>query len=271
MSISDAAGTSRVREARSSDPMGVVRGRHRAVGILLLSGPTREVAMDPTWKPCVGLLHPGAMGATVGAAAMQNVQRVLWASEGRSAASRQRAEGAGLSDAKGLEDLIRQVDLLVSVCPPAAALGLAKRVGELGYRGVFVDANAVSPDTARQIAAAVERGGASAVDAGIIGPPAQRAGTTTLHLSGERAGDAAACFAEGPIEARILDGPIGAASALKMAFAAYSKGTAALLAAIHSLALAEGVEGELRLERFKDAAELPSLEAIAEALRDRSD
>ncbi len=283
--------------------------------------------MDATQNLNVGLLHPGAMGSTVGAAALPCVRQVLWASEGRSPASRRRAEEAGLSDAKSLENLVREVDLLVAVCPPAAALALAERVATLRYRGLFVDANAVSPDSARQIAAVVARGGASAVDGGIIGPPARRAGTTTLHLSGERASEVASCFAKGPLEARVLDRPIGAASALKMTFAAYTKGTAALLAAIHALALAEGVEGELarewerllpelpgrlrglpttapkawrfvaemreiaaslesaglpggfhdaaaqiyeRLEGFKDAPELPSLAAMAAALRQRS-
>ncbi len=148
-------------------------------------------------------------------------------------------------------------DLLFSVCPPSAALELARQVAEAGFSGIYVDANAISPQTMRKLAALFDTGAVSVVDGGIIGPPAHRAGTTGLHLSGEGASEVAACFATGPLEVRCVDGPIGAASALKMAFAAYTKGSTALLAMIHALARAEGVDGPLLAEWERRVPELP--------------
>lgn len=205
----------------------------------------------------LGLLHPGEMGATVGAAAAFDVGRVLWASDGRSAATRNRAEAAGLTDVTSVAALARESDVIVSVCPPAAALQVAEDVAKHGFTGVFVDANAVSPATARALGSVFEAGPADFVDGGIIGPPARKAGTTRLHLSGPRAAEVAACFETGPLAAHVVDGPVGAASALKMTFAAYTKGTSALLAASYAVARAEGVDTELLREWEQSAPEAP--------------
>ncbi len=107
----------------------------------------------------VGLLHPGAMGVTVGAAAAVGGSRVVWASEGRSEATSKRARDAGLEDAGSLAAVLDQADVVLSVCPPHAALDLAREVGAT-FDGLFVDANAVSPETARQIGAAGSGAGA---------------------------------------------------------------------------------------------------------------
>src|ERR1700731_2094974 len=103
----------------------------------------------------VGLLHPGEMGAAVGQCLAAAGHRVLWVPEGRSTASAARAAAAGLTAATvGLAGLVREADVIVSVVPPHAALGLARQVA--GFGGVYVDANAVSPATAREIATLVE-------------------------------------------------------------------------------------------------------------------
>jgi 3-hydroxyisobutyrate dehydrogenase-like beta-hydroxyacid dehydrogenase len=191
--------------------------------------------------PVVGVLHPGAMGAAVASAARAGVESVLWASEGRSPATRARAEEAGLEDVRTLAELADRSDIVISVCPPAAADDVAATVSVRGFDGIYVDANAVSPETARRMARRFEGTSAVFVDGGLIGPPPLRAGTTHLHLSGPpEAHRVAACFEGGPLEVRVVRGPVGAASALKMAFAAWTKGTAALLASI--LALAEAFE-----------------------------
>ena len=194
----------------------------------------------------LGLLHPGAMGVTVGAAARAGGARVVWASEGRSGATRERAAQAGLEDVGSLESLATQSEVILSVCPPNAAEKQASAVAALGFSGVYVDANAVSPQTARSIGAVF--GDSEFVDGGIIGPPAKTQGTTRLYLSGARASEVASLFAETALEAQALDAPAGAASALKMAYASYTKGVTALLAAIHSLADAEGVRDALLRE-----------------------
>src|SRR5712692_1808584 len=193
----------------------------------------------------IGLLHPGDMGGMVGASARANGLRVLWASEGRSAQTRERATAAGLEDVKALAPLVAASQVILSVCPPHAAVDLAREVAAQGFSGVYVDGNAVSPQTGREIGRIVEKGGATFVDGGIIGPPPRKPGTTRLYLSGEQAGTIARLFEQGPLEAIAIDGGPGAASALKMAYASYTKGTSALLIAIRALAMQAGVDKAL--------------------------
>ena len=204
----------------------------------------------------IGLLHPGEMGSTVGASARANASRVLWVSEHRSAQSRARAAAAGLEDAKTLVSLAAASDVIFSVCPPHSALDLARAVAAHGFTGTYVDANAVSPGTVREIGCIVEQAGATFVDGGIIGPPARARGTTRLYLSGEQAGRIARLFEQGPLEAIPVEGGPGAASALKMAYAAYTKGTAALLVSIRALAIHAGVDQALLAEWARSQAEL---------------
>ena len=195
----------------------------------------------------VGLLHPGEMGAAVGRCLTAAGHRVLWAPEGRSPASAARAAAAGLTAASGgLAGLVRQAEVIISVCPPHAALGVARQVA--GFGGVYTDANAVSPATAREIARIVEAGGASYVDGGIIGTPPVAPGFIRLYLSGARAGEVQRLFAGGPVDARMIGGDAGTASAVKMAYASWTKGSAALLLAARALARAEGVEDTLLTE-----------------------
>ncbi len=195
----------------------------------------------------IGLLHPGEMGAAVGQCLAGAGHRVLWVPEGRSAATSARAAAAGLV-ACGLAELIRRSDLIMSVAPPHAALDIARQVA--GFGGVYVDANAISPATAREVAGIVEAGGASYVDGGIIGTPPVAPGFIRLYLSGPRAGEVNDLFDGSPVDARVVDRDTGsgAASAVKMAYASWTKGSAALLLAARALARAEGVEETLLAE-----------------------
>ncbi len=193
----------------------------------------------------IGLLHPGEMGASVGAAARSAGARVAWASSGRSADSRRRADEAGLEDEGNLTTLASGCDVIISVCPPDAATALATSVADTGFAGIYVDANAVSSVTARDVGTIVERGGGHFVDGGIIGPPARAPGTTRLYLSGSEASRVAHAFEGSALQAIAIDSRPGAASALKMCYAAWTKGSAALLVAIRALAVAEGVEAAL--------------------------
>jgi 3-hydroxyisobutyrate dehydrogenase-like beta-hydroxyacid dehydrogenase len=196
----------------------------------------------------VGLLHPGEMGSAVGATLVGGGARVVWASEGRGPATQARAIEIGLEDASTLTAVVRASRVLVSVVPPHGALALARAVAALGFRGLYVDANAVAPETAREIGRVVEAAGARFVDGGIIGPAGRKRGTTRIYLSGPAAPEVAGLFAAGPIDAIVLDAPAGAASALKMAYAGWTKGSSALLAAIRAFALAEGVDAALLAE-----------------------
>ena len=209
----------------------------------------------------VALLNPGAMGVTIGAAAKAGGATVLWAAAGRGAATRERAEAAGLEERGDLAAVLADAQVVLAVCPPHAAVDLAGQVAGLGFTGLYVDGNAVSPATALAIGRRVEAGGARFVDGGIIGPPARHAGSTRLYLSGEGASDAARLF-QGSVLGAVVCGPRpGAASALKMCYAAWTKGSAAMLLAIRATAEAEGVSAALTDEW---ALSMPGLEADSE-------
>lgn len=231
----------------------------------------------------VGLLHPGSMGAALGRALRARGIDVCWASAGRSAATRARAEEAGLTDAGTVAEVLDRCAFVLSVCPPHAASDVAGLAS--GYGGIYVDANAVSPATARRIGGLVGPA-ATMVDGGIVGPPPRSLGDTRLYLSGKAAGHVQGLFAGTAVDARIVGEEIGEASAVKAAYAAWTKGSAALLLAVRALAVAEGVEPTLiaewemsqpqlatRYDRAADSATskgwrwIGEMEEIAEAMR----
>jgi 3-hydroxyisobutyrate dehydrogenase-like beta-hydroxyacid dehydrogenase len=200
----------------------------------------------------IGLLHPGEMGASVGGALVGRGHEVLWASEGRSPDTAQRAAERGLTDAGDVAGVLQASEILLSICPPHAALDVARTCA--GFDGVFVDANAVAPQTAAAIAEIVQAGGTRHVDGGIIGPPPDKPASTRLYLSGDRAPAIADLFAGSPLDARVIDdSDPTAASALKMAYAAWAKGSIALLLGTRAMAercgVGEALEEEWALSR----------------------
>jgi len=193
----------------------------------------------------IGVVHPGEMGSSVGAAARSSGARAIWCSEGRSPATRERAARDGLEDVNGLAELVARSQLIVSVCPPDAAWDVADAVARRGFTGLYLDANAIAPLTMQRIARRLQEAGASVVDGGIVGPPARKRGATILYLSGERAAEVAALFGESALETHVLGAEPGEASAVKMAFAAWTKGSSALLLAVRALADAQGATAGL--------------------------
>ncbi len=193
----------------------------------------------------IGIVHPGNMGISVAASALNSGGEVYWASEGRSPETHERAARFDLRDVGTLEALCATCSLIVSVCPPHAAEEVAHQVLGHGFQGLYLDANAISPQRAVRIGQAMAKGGVEFVDGGIIGGPAWEPGRTWLHLAGEEAATVAACFSAGPLETNVIGPAVGKASALKMCYAAYTKGTTALLAAVLASAEALGVRGEL--------------------------
>ncbi|HEY8722440.1 MAG TPA: DUF1932 domain-containing protein [Gaiellaceae bacterium] len=198
----------------------------------------------------VGLLHPGEMGAAVGRTLQANRHEVLWASEGRSEATRARAEA--FRDVGSVSALAEQAELILSICPPHAALDVARGVS--GFDGVYVDANAISPMRAKEVAEIQRR----YVDGGIVGGPPDEPGTT-LYLSGSGAASVAVLFVGTNLEPRV----VADASAIKMAYAAWSKGSAAMLLAIRDVARHFGVEEEWELAAPELAKRLPRAEHAA--------
>ena len=112
----------------------------------------------------VGLFHPGEMGAALGAVLRRHGIEVLWASEGRSEATKARAASADLRDAGTVREVAARSDVVLSGLPAARRRGVG---GRSAFSGVYVEANAVSPATR----GASRRGSQRFVDGGIVGPP----------------------------------------------------------------------------------------------------
>jgi 3-hydroxyisobutyrate dehydrogenase-like beta-hydroxyacid dehydrogenase len=199
----------------------------------------------------LGILHPGEMGASIAAAAQKAGHEVYWVAEGRSAATRARAERLGLIDVRRVEALSRRCEVIVSVCPPQAAEAVARSVLAGGFHGLYLDLNAIAPQRAVAIAQAMATAGTEFVDGGLIGGPAWQPGTW-LYLSGPAASQAAVCFAGSVLQTEVLGAEAGQASALKMCYAAYSKGTTALLCAALAAAQGLGVRAALEQQWSRD-------------------
>jgi 3-hydroxyisobutyrate dehydrogenase-like beta-hydroxyacid dehydrogenase len=193
----------------------------------------------------IGTLNPGEMGISIAASAINGGHRVYWLPEGRSEKTRSRAERHQLTEVVSLERMCKDCNVIISVCPPHAAEDVADSVIGKGFSGLYLDANAISAKRARNIGEKMKAKGIDFVDGGIIGGPAWKPKETWLYLSGEKAEDISTIFAKGPLESKVIGEEVGKASALKMCYAAYTKGTTALLSAILAAAKSNGVRQEL--------------------------
>jgi L-threonate 2-dehydrogenase len=209
-------------------------------------------------KPLVAIVAAGSMGAAVGARLAARGATVLTSLQGRSAATRERARAAGMTAA--CDEELARADAVLSIVPPAAALPFAQRLAARfaasDLKPLFVDCNAVSPATVERIGACIAASGARFVDAGIIGaPPREGAPGPNFYASGR---DAARFkeLAEYGLEVRVLDAPIGAASALKMSYAGITKGLVAVGTAMLLAAARSGVATALRTELEESQANL---------------
>ena len=193
----------------------------------------------------IGILHPGEMGVSVAASAINNGHQVYWTSQGRSNKTHARAEKYNLIETDSFSQLCQTSEIIFSIFPPHAAEDVAKFVIEHGFKGLYLDANAISPQRATRIGQMMEENGIHFIDGGIIGGPAWEPNETQLYLSGKYTNVIAECLSKGPLVTKIIGDEIGKASALKMCYAGYSKGTTALLIAILAAAESLGVRNEL--------------------------
>ncbi|HEY0806380.1 MAG TPA: NAD(P)-binding domain-containing protein [Pseudonocardiaceae bacterium] len=198
----------------------------------------------------IGLLHPGNMGAAIGAQLVAAGHRVCWCPAGRSERSTARARDAGLRTVGSLAEMLAGSEVVFSICPPANAEQLANEIADHGFHGVFVDANAINPDRMNRIANRVRAAGARVVDGAIIGPPPTAERRARVYLSGPPAEVDAIhqLLSGGQAEPRRVDGRIGSASALKMAYGSFQKASRALAAVSHALADDYGVAEHLMAE-----------------------
>ncbi|MEU3564160.1 MULTISPECIES: NAD(P)-dependent oxidoreductase [unclassified Kitasatospora] len=198
-------------------------------------------------QPVLGVLHPGSMGAAVAACAVSAGAQVLWCSAERSPATVRRAGHAGLEPVAELGELLERAEVVLSLCPPAAAENVARDVAELGFAGVYVEGNAISPARARRIADLVGRSARSVVDGSVIGSPPVGGKRTKLFLSGpsDAAALVAALFSDTAVSTPVLGEEIGQASALKVSYTAYQKASRVLAALSYGLAQDHGVDQAL--------------------------
>jgi 3-hydroxyisobutyrate dehydrogenase-like beta-hydroxyacid dehydrogenase len=206
-------------------------------------------------KKHIGFLHPGAMGVSLAVTAQNTGYTAYWLSEGRSRESYKRAAKHNLVEMKAIDELCDRCSVLISVCPPHASTEVAKKVLGCSFKGIYTDVNAISPHRVKHIGQLMNDAGVEFVDGGIIGGPAWKPNTTWLYLSGRCANHVAACFAGGPLETEVIGVDIGRASALKMCFAANTKGTTALLCAIVAAAEKMGVRKELEKQWSRHGSE----------------
>lgn len=194
----------------------------------------------------IGLLHPGSMGAAFGAQLRARGHTVLWCPDGRSEATRLRAEGAELHPV-ALPELAARSEVLLSLCPPAAAEEVAAHVAAVrtGTDAIYVEANAVVPSRMQRMAELLEP--MPVVDAAVVGSPPSGGKTPMLYLAGagEQTDRIVDLFAETDVRTHVLGGPFGAASALKLAYTSYQKVSRVLAAVAYGAADAYDVGDEL--------------------------
>jgi 3-hydroxyisobutyrate dehydrogenase-like beta-hydroxyacid dehydrogenase len=193
----------------------------------------------------IGVLHPGEMGVSIAASAMNSGHLVYWVSAGRSEQTHLRATKQNLVEFPSVNELCQTCEVIISICPPYATEEVARSVITERFTGIYLDANAISPQRAKKLAQIMEENKIQFIDGSIIGGPAWKPGETFLYLSGKDSEVIKDCFKNGPLETRVMGEEVGRASALKMCYAAYSKGTTALLISILATAEALGVRDEL--------------------------
>ena len=204
----------------------------------------------------VGILSPGDMGHTVGQVLGSHGLRVITCLQGRSEQTRSLAERAHIADVLSYQALATQADIVLSILVPAqacqAAEAVARAISETGTDLVYADCNAIAPQTARRIDDMITEAGGRFVDASIIGPPPRRAGTTRFYASGPHA-HALAQLAEFGLDVIVLGDGTGQASAIKMCYAALTKGLTALctelLTAAEVLGVFQSLEAEFQLSQ----------------------
>ncbi len=234
----------------------------------------------------VTILHPGSMGAAMAAQAI-GARKVLWVSAGRSSATTERAESAGMTSCMSLDEALGASDAVLSICPPHVAEDVATEVAAHAFKGLYLDANAISPQRMERIASEI-RPAPVVLDGAIFGPPPGSGRSCRLYVAGD--GHAAelvrTVFKDSAVEVRGAGAHIGSASALKASFAGFQKAARTLAGVSHALAEAHGVANLLTEEAKRMPAQIlsdpdylpsvaarawrwgPEMEEVADALRD---
>lgn len=200
----------------------------------------------------IGIVSPGDMGQAIAIRLIESGFRVHSALDGRSGRTRALAQAAGLTDCGSIAELVRRCDIILSVLNPGAAVDMAREVAAATSaatsKPLFVDCNAIAPQTAHEIDAVIRSAGGSFVDAGILGAPPRGDARTRIYVSGPDA-QMITQLAHPSLQWRVLSERIGDASAIKMCYGALTKGAVALgmelLIAARRLGVEQSLENEL--------------------------
>jgi 3-hydroxyisobutyrate dehydrogenase-like beta-hydroxyacid dehydrogenase len=208
----------------------------------------------------IAVHSPGAMGSAISARLVEHGARVLTSLHGRSAATVERARAGGMEDVS--PETIATADIILSIVPPGQAVALAEGfvtlLSESRHKPVFIDCNALSPETKTQVALTLAQTGCDVIDGAIIGSPPQPGEKgPRIYVSGEQSDRASVLRALG-LDLRQIDGPIGAAAALKMSYAGITKGLTAIAAAMLLAASRSGASTELYRELGESLPQLLS-------------
>jgi L-threonate 2-dehydrogenase len=210
----------------------------------------RHSAIEVVMSPVVAVIAPGAMGAAVGKRLADNGLKVLTSLKGRSAETQARAKNAGISDASDQE--IARSDFILSILPPGDALALAQHFVPVltasNAKPVYVDCNAINPNTVEKVAATIAPTGSPFVDSGIIGQPPKPGDAGPRFYASGPAAQRFASLRDYGLDIRVLNGAMSAASALKMSYAGITKGTQAIGAAMMLAATRAGNADDLFAE-----------------------
>jgi putative dehydrogenase len=208
--------------------------------------------------PVVAVIAPGMMGAAVGKRLVDNGVKVLTSLKGRSAETATRAKAAGMA-AAGDEE-IAACDFILSILPPGDAIALAERfqpaLKASNAKPVYVDCNAINPNTVDRVATVIAPTDCPFVDSGIIGSPPKPGDAGPRFYASGPAAPRFATLRQYGLDVRVLDGAMSAASALKMSYAGITKGTQAIGAAMMLAATRAGSADALFAELSSSQKEM---------------
>jgi len=218
--------------------------------------------MDDPKRISVGIVGAGEMGSAIGRRLLENGCRVFTELHGRGPSSQERVRAAGIEVIANDDEFATQADFILSIVPPGVAVNVAQRfrgpIDRTRKKPTYVECNAISPATTRRIEGVLAETKCAYIDAGIIGgpPPLHRPEISPrIYASGEDAHSLTAISQYG-LDIAVLDGPIGAASALKMAYGGLTKGLAAIGTAMVAVSARHGLADALSAELARSQPEL---------------
>ena len=214
----------------------------------------------------IAILSPGSMGSAVGQVLRESGYDVVTNLDGRSERTRALAEQAGFRAVSGIDNIVAESDLVMSILVPSEAISVAREAAaameRTGAKTAFADCNAVSPDTARELDKIIEAAGGRFIDAGIVGGPPGSGSPPRFYASGPHEAVLGELDGKG-ISVPLLGGEVGRASGIKMCYASLTKGTSALqtaaLVAAHRLGLSGELEDEMSSSQARVLAQMQSV------------